>query len=182
MKDAIRYPIDQRVPVWLVLPFMAGMLVATAGFWGLRHKVGWPAYVAAPFFAFGAVLITLRTETTVTAGRREVWQRHFVLGWVPVGRRIFGAQELAAVRLSTFLRRDGSRPDPRPGTWTMHGWTVSLRLQSGQKHPVKTFLTRGKPGPPRQAEELFQHFTRELGVKGEIRYEEPPLRWNSGAA
>jgi hypothetical protein len=64
----------------------------------------------------------------------------------------------------------------------MHGWTVSLRLQSGQKHPGKTFLTRGKPGPPRQAEEMFQHFTRELGVKGEIRYEEPPLGWNSGAA
>jgi hypothetical protein len=172
--DGIRNPIGQRVPLWLVLPFMAGMLVAAAGFWGLRHKLGWPAYLASPFFACGAVLITLRTETTVMAGRREVWQRHFVLGWVPVGRRVVRAQQLAAVRLSTFLRRDGSRPVPRPGTWSMHGWTVSLRLQSGQKHPVKTFFTRGKAGPPQEAEELFQHLTRELGVKGEICYEEPP--------
>lgn len=31
VKDAIRYPIGQRVPLWLVLPFMSGKIFATLG-------------------------------------------------------------------------------------------------------------------------------------------------------
>lgn len=172
MKDAIRYPICHRLSLWLVLPFMALMLVAAAAFWGLRHKLGWPAYLASPFFACGVVFISVRTETTVMAGRREVWQRHFVLGWVPVGRKVFRAQELAAVRLGTPWRRDGSLPHRRSGTWTPPFWTVGLRLRDGRQHLVKSFFTGLKPGPPpHKAEDLFRHLTQQLGVQGEIRYE-----------
>lgn len=172
-EEPISYPIRHRVPLWISLPFMVMMLAAAAAFWGLRHELGWLAYVVATFFAAGALLITIRAETTVKAARRQAWQRHFVLGWVPVGRNVFRAEDLEAVRLGTAWRRDGSLPRRRPMTWMTPFWTVSLRHRNGRQYAVKSFFIRGKLGPPQQAETLYRQLARELGLKGELRYESP---------